>query len=462
MGASYAAVSPVPPTVRSLVSPQPGTAVRPNLRTWLIWGAGAAVYLMAVFHRASFGVAGLDALDRFGVGAAVLSTFTVLQVGVYAGMQIPTGLLVDRYGPRRILTAALLFLGTGQILLAVAESYPLGLIARGVVGFGDAMTFLSVLRLVAAHFPARQYPMVTSLTAALGFAGNLAATVPLTLLLDGPGWTPTFLAVGVITVGYIVIVQWRVKDLPEGRAAPPRRRVGFAELGRQVAHAWRRPGTRLGFWVHFSTMFAPNVLALLWGMPFLVQAQGIRPAAASAMLIVFVFGGLIGGPLFGTLIGSRPALRMPLVGVYLGGAAVVWGVLLSWPGRIPPVLLVAMFGFIALGGPMSLTGFALARDYNPLHRVGTATGVVNAGGFGATAIAALAIGIALDLTGGNFRLALLTIVVMLAWGTVRTLVWWRRARAEILAAQALGEEVPVRIRHRRWDFREAPSTRVRM
>src|SRR5699024_5126856 len=111
-----------------------------------------------MFHRTSFGVAGLQAAERFDVGPAALSTFTVLQVAVYAVMQIPTGMLVDRFGPRKVLTAALLFLGLGQVLLAVATAYPVGLLARGVLGFGDALTFVSVLRLAAAHFSGRRYP----------------------------------------------------------------------------------------------------------------------------------------------------------------------------------------------------------------------------------------------------------------------------------------------------------------
>ncbi|TVT16945.1 MFS transporter [Amycolatopsis acidiphila] len=419
-------------------------------RSWLIWFTAALVYLLSVFHRTSFGVAGLEAADRFGVGAAALGTFTVLQVGVYAAMQIPTGVLVDRYGPRKVLIAALLFLGLGQVLLALATSYGLGLLARGVLGFGDAMTFVSVLRLIAAHFPGRQYAVVTSFTTAIGYVGNLAATVPLTLLLAGPGWLPTFLTAGLLTAVYSAFVAARVKDTPNGRvakAAPVDRR----ELLRQIRTAWRVPGTRLGFWVHFSTMFAPNVLTLLWGVPFLVQGQGMPTASASALLTVFVFGSMIGGPLVGGVIGARPGLRMPLVGGYLGGAALVWALLLGWPGSIPVAVLVPCFAFLSLGGPASMIGFALARDYNPLHRVGTATGVVNVGGFVATTITALAIGVLLQLGGGNFRIALLAVVVVLALGTVRVLVWWRRARAELFAAQARGEQVPVQVRRRLWD-----------
>ncbi|WP_328451577.1 MFS transporter [Amycolatopsis sp. NBC_00438] len=429
----------------------PPATGRATARSWLIWLAAVTVYLLAVFHRTSFGVAGLQAAERFGVGAAALGTFTVLQVGVYAAMQIPTGVLVDRYGPRRVLTVAVLILGAGQLLLGVAHSYGLGLLARGVLGLGDALTFVSVLRLVAAHFPGRQYALLTSFTAAIGYVGNLAATVPLSLVLDSAGWTPTFLAVGALTVLYTLVVTLRVRDVPAGVEVPAREAVRPRELAHQVAEAWRTPGTRLGFWVHFSTMFAPNALTLLWGVPWLVQGQGQSKAAASALLTVFVFGSMAGGPLLGGLIGRHPSLRMPMVGGYIGGAAVVWAVLLSWPGQVPVALLVPAFAFLALGGPASMIGFALARDYNPLSRVGTATGVVNVGGFVATTIAALAVGVLLQWTGGNFRWSLLTIVVLLAIGTSRMLVWWRRTRTHLFLAEARGEELPVRITRRRWD-----------
>ncbi|RJQ80020.1 MFS transporter [Amycolatopsis panacis] len=432
-------------------------AGRASVRSWLIWLTAVAVYLLAVFHRTSFGVAGLHAAERFGVGAAALGTFTVLQVAVYAAMQIPTGILVDRYGPRRVLLTAVLVLGSGQLLLGVANTYGVGLLARGVLGLGDALTFVSVLRLIAAHFPGRQYALLMSFTSAIGYVGNLVATVPLTLLLNGPGWTFTFVAVGAITLLYAVPVALRVRDVPAGAPEPVREPVRVAELGRSVQAAWRVPGTRLGFWVHFSTMFAPNVLTLLWGVPFLVQGQGIPPATASALLTVFVFGSMAGGPMLGTVIGRRPSLRMPLVGAYLGGAAVVWALLLGWSGPLPLGVLVPAFAFLALGGPVSMIGFALARDYNPLDRVGTATGVVNVGGFVATTVTALLIGVLLQLTGGNFRLSLLSVLVVLALGTWRMLTWWRRARAQLFAAEARGEPVPVRIRRHRWDHAPVPA-----
>ncbi|MGQ0841165.1 MFS transporter [Actinokineospora sp.] len=436
-------------------------------RALVIWATAAAVYLIAVFHRTSLGVAGLQAAERFAIGAAALGTFTVLQIGVYAAMQIPTGLLVDRFGPRRVLSAAAVLMGLGQLLFAVATTYPLALVARGVLGFGDALTFVSVLRLVAAYYPQRRYATLAGVTAALGAVGNLAATLPLTLLLDNAGWTATFAVAGAATAGYALVVALRVRDTPDGEPAHRSEAVGAREVFDQVRQAWRIAGTRLGFWVHFSTMFAPAVLGLLWGFPYLVQAQGMSEAAAGSVLSLLVVVGLVTGPIIGELTGRRPALRVPMVAAYLGTAMALWAVLLGWPGGVVPApLVVVAFSVLSVGGPLSAIAFALARDYNPIRRVGTATGVVNVGGFSAITITALGIGLLLggdaaDADAGAFRVAFLAIVAMLLLGSWRTAVWWRRARAAVFEAVRRGEVVPVRIRRRVWDIPALPTAEAR-
>ncbi|MET0136071.1 MAG: MFS transporter, partial [Kibdelosporangium sp.] len=217
-----------------------------------MWAIGVVVYMAAVFHRGSLGVAGLEATRRFGVGPAALGSFTVLQLLVYAVMQVPTGLLVDRFGPRKTLTAAALLMGLGQVAFALATSYPLGLAARALLGFGDALTFISLLRLASAYFSAGSYSLVVSLTAALGGLGNLAATVPLTLLLGEVGWTTTFLIAGLLTAGYAIVAS-RLRDTPAG-PAPRTEITGWRAVVANVREAWRIPATRLGFWVHFTTM----------------------------------------------------------------------------------------------------------------------------------------------------------------------------------------------------------------
>ena len=430
-------------------------------RALVIWAFAVFVYLAAVFHRTSLGVASLAASERFGLGPAALGMFTVLQIGVYAAMQVPTGLLVDRYGARRVLTVAALLMGTGQLIFAFATSYPLGLLARAVLGVGDAMTFVSVLRLVAAHFPARRYAAVASFTAALGALGNFASTLPLSMLLGSAGWTTTFAVAGAVTALYSVVLVLRVRDNPAGVVPEPVEAQSLRTVCAQVSAAWRTPGTRLGFWVHFSTMFAPAMLGLLWGFPYLVQAQGLSEPVAGLVLGILVVGAVVGGPAIGTVISRHPEWRTPMVVGYLLAAIGTWAVLLGWPaGQVPLPVLIAGFAVLSLGGPSSTIAFALARDYNPLRRVGTATGVVNVGGFVAITVSALAVGLLLDLAGTAdpgtaFRLAFLSVVAVLLLGLWRTSVWWRRARAAVFDAAERGEDVPVQIRRRAWDLAPA-------
>lgn len=139
---------------------------------------GLLAYAVAVFHRASLGVAGVAAQERFHAGASAVSLFVVLQLAVYAAMQVPVGIALDRLGTRRMVILGALTMAGGQLALALAHSVPAAIGARVLVGAGDAMTFISVLRLVPLWFPGRRVPMVTQLTGLLGQVGQVVAAYP--------------------------------------------------------------------------------------------------------------------------------------------------------------------------------------------------------------------------------------------------------------------------------------------
>lgn len=133
-------------------------------RAWLVWGVAVSVYVLAVFHRSSLGVAGLLATERFDIAASQLAFFTVLQLVVYAAMQVPVGVMLDRFGPRALLCGGLVVMTLAQFAFAFADSFALAAVARGFVGAGDAMVFVTVVRLVAVWFRPAQVPMTTQLT----------------------------------------------------------------------------------------------------------------------------------------------------------------------------------------------------------------------------------------------------------------------------------------------------------
>jgi MFS family permease len=389
-----------------------------------------------------------------------LSVFIVVQLGVYAAMQVPTGVLVDRYGPRRLLVIASLVMGGAQLLFATVSSYPAALVARALLGCGDAMTFVSVLRFAAAKFSPQRYPLLVALTSLCGMGGNLVATLPLALTLRHVGWTTAFGSAALLSL-VAAIAVWLL--LPDATPTPrtvrgaAELRAGIRNVSTRVRSAWALPGTRLGFWVHFASMSAATGFSVLWGSPYLIKVDGFDTAGAGAVLMYGVVAAAVASPVIGWLIGHRPIVRVPLSLAICLVTITGWLVLVTAFGDTPPrSYVVALFVFTALGGPASMTAFGLARDYNHARTLGTASGVVNVGGFLAAVIVALGIGWALDAEGGttpaNLRWAVLVAVGVQAYGTLRMAVWLRRLRAFTLSRQEVGEIVPVQVVRRRWDL----------
>ena len=244
-------------------------------RAWAVYAAAVSVYVLAVFHRTSLGVAGLLAADRFDIAATQLSIFTMVQLFVYAAMQIPVGALLDRFGAKRLLIAGVTTMTLAQFGFAFATSFNAGILARVLVGIGDAMVFIPLLRIVALWFPPVRIPMVTQLTGILGQIGALVAAAPLVAALHTWGWTPSYAtaaSVGVL-LGVLLVLVVRDSPYPDHELD----RIKVRALARSVRRAWDTPGTRLGLWSHFSAQFGATVFALLWGYPLSRCGTGTQP-----------------------------------------------------------------------------------------------------------------------------------------------------------------------------------------
>ena len=435
----------------------------------MLWGVAVAAYAIAVFNRASLGVASLEAQHRFHATATELSLFSVLQLAVYAAMQIPVGVVLDRLGTRKLVIAGALVMGGGQLVLAVAHSVGWAIVARVLVGMGDAMTFISVLRLVGLWFAPRHIPIVTQLTGMLGQLGQVAAALPLVALLHSSGWTPTFVGAAALSALGAVAVAATVRDAPPGIEAA-RGPVAIEVVRRQLRESWREPGTRIGLWTHFSTQFSGTVFALLWGYPFLVRGEGVDSHVAGTMLSAMVFVGMGLAPVLGRLTHGWPLRRSALTLSIVGGTAAMWTVVLLWPGRAPLGVLVVLVVVLASNGPGSMVGFDYARTFNPPSRLGSASGIVNVGGFVASLTTIFLIGVVLDATSsggpasytlGDFRLALLVQYVLWAFGLVMVLRIRRHLRRRFVEEEGKTiDSLPVALA-RRWSESSRRSARSR-
>jgi MFS family permease len=189
------------------------------VRAWTIWVTGLLAYIVAVLDRTTLGVSGLDAAERFAASPSVLSTFVVLQVVVYASAQVPAGVLLDRYGSRALIVTGAALMAGGQLLLALTGSLPLAIGARAIVGLGDAVTFISVLRLVPNWFPPRQVPLLTQLTGICGQLGQVLSALPFLALLTGTSWATAYVSVAAFGVLAMVLVLALVGTPPADAAS---------------------------------------------------------------------------------------------------------------------------------------------------------------------------------------------------------------------------------------------------
>ncbi len=369
-----------------------------------MWAVGVLAYAVAVFQRTSLGVAASFATQRFGIGASTLSSVAVLQLLVYAVLQIPVGILVDRFGARLIIGLGAVVMASGQLLLALTHQPAGAALARLLVGAGDAMTFISVLRLLPAWFPPRRVPLLTQLTGLLGQLGQVASTIPLVAVLTGPGWTTAYVGAAALGVLTATLVLAAVRNAPPG--ASPVQVSNWRQAAGDLRLSFLHPGTRLGLWSHLSTQFSGAVFTLLWGYPFMTVGLGYSPRLAGTLLTVLVLTAAVIGPVLGQLAAGWPLRRSNLVFGVLVATVAVWTAVLVWPGRPPLPLFVVLVVVLAAYGPASAVGLDFARSFNPASRLGGASGIVNMGGFTAALVTIFAVGVILDVRApdGNFDL----------------------------------------------------------
>ncbi|GAA3868493.1 MFS transporter [Leifsonia kafniensis] len=415
------------------------------------------------------GIAGVAASERFGGSAAVLSSLAVVQLIVYAAMQIPVGVLIDRYGPRVLMITGTALMVVGQIALAFAPSIAVAVIGRILVGAGDAMMFISVIRLISSWFSGRIVPQLSQWMGNIGQLGQVLSAIPLAWVLSQWGWTPAFLSAASVAVVALIAVIVAVRDRPADSPDHARASSWNAAIA-QLRHSFKRPGTQLGFWSHYVTQSSGTVFSLLWGFPFMVFGLGYEPHLAAAMLTILVGAGLVFGPILGLLSARHPLRRSNIVLGIVTAIGIAWAVVLLWPGTPPIWLIALLLVVLGAGGPGSLIGFDFARTFNPQRSLGAANGVVNVGGFTASFVTMYLIGLLLDLLNGwrvahgeesnlyaldSFRIAFAVQYLVIGVGVVFLLRARRRTRKGLSRDEGI-EVAPIWVAlSRRWRRRKA-------
>lgn len=354
----------------------------PARLAWTIWALGALVYLAAFFQRVAPAVMTEQLMAEFAIGGAALGNLSAFYFYAYVAMQIPTGLLTDRWGPRRLLASGTAVAAVGGLLFALAPSFELAAAGRLLVGASVGVGFVSMLKLSSHWIEPRRFALVSGLLLMMGLIGAVFAGVPLRLAVDAFGWRHVMVGFALFTAVLAVALWLFVRDDPSERGYAShfhhdtKVSHGHTPILASLAEVLSYRNIWLMMLVPVGFSGAVLTFAGLWGVPWLRQVHGLDAKAAAAITSTMLVAWGIGGPLLGNW-STRLGRRKP---IYFGSGIVA---VLGWAGVIwLPLPLAALVPALAVTGFASgniIVGFAWAKESVPLRLMGTASGVANMG-----------------------------------------------------------------------------------
>jgi predicted MFS family arabinose efflux permease len=334
-----------------------------------------AAYVLSFFHR--FAPAGIatELAAAFHTSAASLGTLAATYFYVYTLMQLPTGILADTVGPRRIIVAGGFVAAAGSLLFALAPSLEVALAGRTLTGLGVSVTFIAMLKLFALWYDERRFASLVGLGMFVGNLGSVLAGTPLTALAQLTGWRGVFVATALASLA-VAVLCWRLIE-PEEPGTLKRfdRTVIFGGLATILRNRASWPAVLANFGIAGS-FFA---FAGLWATPYLMSVHGLTKLQASHHLSLYFLAFALGCLAIGALsdrLARRKAVLVPMAALYLA----CWVVCLT-AGPLPQTLTFPLFALMGLASSSFSLTWACAKEVNPPALSGMSTALTNMGGF---------------------------------------------------------------------------------
>jgi len=353
----------------------------PARLAWTIWGLGALLYLFAFYQRVAPAVMTDQLMADFAIGGAALGNLSAFYFYAYVVMQIPTGVMADRWGPRRVLAGGAGVAAVGSLLFAFAPDFGWAGFGRLLVGAAVAVAFVSTLKLASHWFPPQKYALASGMALFMGVVGGVMAGVPLSMLVENFGWRMVMGSAGMFATLLCIAIWLFVRDDPSAR--------GYQSHHHGGGGTQRHPPILAGIFQVLSYRntwllmlmpigFSGAVLTFagLWGVPWLRQVHGLDPKAAAAVTSALLVAWALGGPILGSW-SQRIGRRKPL---YLISGAVATAGWFAVIFLAPPLwLMVVLLAITGFASGNIIIGFAWAKESLPLRLTGTASGVINMG-----------------------------------------------------------------------------------
>ena len=354
----------------------------PATLAWLVWSLGAALYLIAFYQRVAPAVLVQELTREFALTGAALGNLSAFYFYSYVAMQIPTGLIADRWGPRKLLTAGAALTAVGTLIFALATTAYMANAGRLAIGAAAGVAFVAMLKLASHWMPSRQFALASGVALFVGVMGATLAGAPLRWVTDAFGWRAVMVASAVVTAAVAVAIWVIARDDPAER--------GFDSYfphdtgGKHGGSVWGDLKVVLGYRNTVLLYFIPGafsgiilMFAGLWGVPFLTTHYPYTTAEAASLCSLLLVSWSVASIAYGPISQRLRGRKVPYIGGLLATAA-LWAALVWVPGwgRLALVGLLVALGFAA--GAFILT-FPFAKESVPARLAGTVSGIVNMG-----------------------------------------------------------------------------------
>lgn len=371
-------------------------------RAWAIWAIGALFYLSGYYLRVSPAVMTHELMNAFQIGAAGLGTLSGVFFYCYVAMQVPTGVLVDAAGPRKLLIWGGIAAAVGTLMFCGTDNFVVACIGRAIAGGSTAVEWLVLLKLGAHWFPSKDFSMLAGLGLFFGNLGALGAQVPLRLAMNIFGWRELLIVTAAI-LAFLSLLSWAfVRDDPsdigsKSYAAPEHaasKNAAISDLLKGFGRIFQHRNIWLVFLAQGGIVGPMIGFTGLWAAPFLTVRFGLKQTAAAAVASVMIVSWAVGCPIIGG-ISDRWGRRKP---VYLAGALlsfVGWTLMFTMHGiSLPVFMTIAIVACFSCG--IAVVGFGYCRESCSPRNFGASNAVVNIGNMIGPAILQPAIGWVID------------------------------------------------------------------
>ena len=362
---------------------------------WTIWALGGLSFGYAFFHRVAPSVMVNELMRDFDVGGAALGNLSALYFYAYAGLQLPIGIILDRFGARVTLSVSLLICAIGGLIFATADTILMAYTGRLLVGVGSGVGFLGSLVLISQWFPQSRFALLTGSTMTIAMLTAVGSQAPLALIVAANGWRNTLIYGSLVGLLLALATGLIIRNSPDPAKLDKHHHVTWGEFGRQILTAFRIPQVWVTAFISITMSGFLLGFGALWGIPYMMVRYGIdRPVAGAYVSAVFL-GWAVGAPLSGWLADHVQRRKSPIVLAALVNTLILIALFL-----IPDLPIAVAGGLIFLGGAIGavmINCYAYIREMTNPKVHGAIMGLINGFTVGSGAVLQPLIGYLLDL-----------------------------------------------------------------